>query len=96
MREKVLSVGICAIVIVLFGFETGLIDYHADASEADNAPATQKGCKYEPRDDLGRCPLLNYKIVMGQNDAVCNKITEAFNHAPAGAHKLYSDPVFLY
>jgi hypothetical protein len=95
MPGKFIARRICAVAVVLFGFEAAFVDALAASPADDKALAKQKGCEYQPSDDDGRCPVLTYKVVMRQDEAVCNRIAASLNHAPAGPGKLYSDPIFV-
>jgi hypothetical protein len=57
--------------------------------------ARSKQCRYQPIDDLGRCPRLSYKVVMSTDDRVCGTIASALTKAPSGERKLYSNPIFI-
>src|SRR5258707_14544471 len=68
----------------------------ASIGDADAADTTRaQRCRYQPSDDLGRCPKLTYRIVMSEDEHVCGTIENALNKAPSGERKLYSDPIFI-
>lgn len=92
MLRKAFTISSYLVALILATYLGTL--FHVEPALAAEKPADPH-CKYQPRDDLGRCPLLTYKVVMSQDNAVCSKIARALSHAPAGPNELYSNPIFI-